>query len=322
MGFVLEQLLRGLLAPALVAGAATLAACLRSRPVATDAGRPVLGGWPGALAVAPGFLTALLLIKGFPGLWPVTVLGWLFHAALAGAALGLLEGGLLTGLRPASPLWSPWFRLGWGWGLRAVCVLLLILVTLRPKLSRWEPGQVALALVGLELLGLSLWLGLDQLRAALAGPGPGESGEPEPGAGAVVATLGLIGGSGGVLVLGGSAVLGQLAGALAAAGAPLLGAALWRPGLPLLRGAGPPLALLLGGLLLNGAFYTPDLSPAVPLLLAAAPWGGQVARLPWLRGRPGWQRAAAATAGALLLVGAAAGVALATAPADDPYAGY
>lgn len=310
--FPVLRALEGAVLPAAVSTAAVVAAAVRAGPAAPDgatapAGSPAPRGWPGALAVGPGFLAAFLLIKGWKTV-PGEVAGWLGHAAFLATALGLVEG-----------LWPARAKLRWA--LRAVAVLLVLLATLRPKLGRWEPGTIAAALLGLELLGLSFWLATDRLRAALPGPGP------DPQAGGLVAALGLaglVGASAGLLGGSGSALMGQLGGALAAASAPIALAAWWRPGLPLLRGAAPALTLLLGALVLNGAFYTGAMRTAVPLLLLLAPWGANLALLPPLRARPAWQRAAVAAAGVLLPLLIAGGVVLADALAEeeDPYAGY
>lgn len=305
--FPVLRALEGAVLPAAVSTAAVVAAGLRAGPApAPDA--PAPRGWPGALAVGPGFLAAFLLIKGWKTV-PGEVAGWLGHAALLATALGLVEG-----------LWPARAKLRWA--LRAVAVLLVLLATLRPKLGRWEPGTVAAALLGLELLGLLFWLATDRLRAALPGSGP------DPRAGGLAAALGLaglVGASAGLLGGSGSALMGQLGGALAAAAGPLALTAWWRPGLPLLRGAAPALTLLLGALVLNGAFYTGAMRTAVPLLILLAPWGANLALLPPLRARPAWQRASVAAAGLFLPLLVAGGLVLQAtlaAEAEDPYAGY
>lgn len=311
MDFVVDKLLRGVLAPA---GAGALVA------LAAGLGRPALArsAGAGALGPAPGFLLAFALIKGAPQLVPGSVIGWLPHAALAGLGLGLLEGACPT---------RPRLR----WAARALLLLLLILATLRPKLAQWEPGSGVLVVAGVLALGLASWLGQELLRSALSSGDPVQPtdrptdqhhGPATAGAGAACAQLAPLGATAAVLALGGSAILGQLGGALASAGAPLFFLLLLRPGLPLMRGAAPALTLTGLGLVLNAAFYTGDLARAVPPLLVLAPWGGLLVRLPALRARPAWQRAAVATAGALLLVIAAGVVAFLTQPPEDPYAGY
>lgn len=260
-------------------------------------------GWPAALAVSFAFLCAFHGIKGLPLPTPRESIHWVAWAAPIGLALGLCES-----LAPSH------HRVGWG--LRLAAVAFLVAMMVRRKASLWEEGgqaiPVALALGAGWLL---LFLSLDLARSALP------KAEPDPeagGAGAALAIMGVVGTSSVVLGLGGSALVAQLGGALALALGPLLVAAWWRPGRPLLRGAAGPVGAVWGALLVNAALFVPDLPGAVPVLLVVAPFGANLARVPWVRARPAWLAAGLSTLAALVPIGVAGGLVWST-MSESPY---
>jgi hypothetical protein len=216
----------------------------------------------GALAVGGGYVAGYAWVAGWPPLPPREALHRLFWVAAAAVVLGLLGFGMPRGkvlLRLLPPAL-----------LTGVAVLLL-----GPRVgSAWDGLTGAAVLGTLVAAGLVLWALSSKDGAAPAVP-------VLPVAATVLATAP-------VLVLSGSAMLGELAGVLLAALVPTL----WR------TSAAGIATVLLAGLWLAGLFTT-DLPPVCILLLAAASLTALCPRLPRLQ--PVRWRGAAVRAGLVAL---------------------
>ncbi|HKE01255.1 MAG TPA: hypothetical protein VKE69_09615, partial [Planctomycetota bacterium] len=179
-----------------------------------------------AAAVALAFAAAFVEIVGRPSFPPKESTHWLPWVAAAAVAAALLE---------PSPLL--------GKAVRAIACVAVPVVFLSRLPGSWtEPTRVvwAAALVGGTAV---VWLSLDGLARAAA---------PS----AMLAATWIVAAASAVAIgLSGSAVLGQLAGAVAAA----LGAALvlcvWKPASAVAPGVVPAVALLLPALWICGRFF-------------------------------------------------------------------
>ncbi|MHC4576133.1 MAG: hypothetical protein ACYTFD_05925 [Planctomycetota bacterium] len=243
--------------------------------------------WPVALAVGAGYATSHALARGLPALLPADATQLLFHFALAGALLGLVEA---SGRLPAAGTWI----------VRALLAGLVPWLLLR-SLTRhtWETtGEAAAWLGGLGLGLLCLW-SLLEWRA------PRLTGFPQP-----LVLLIVAGGGALALQFARSGLLGQMSGALAAALGPVVLLGMLTPGLSLRRGAVPVLVLVTAALWMSGHFFA-ELPAASALLLAATPL---------VAVRRGWVSAL------LAVVPVAVAVYLAHAAnapdPSDPYAGF
>jgi len=259
---VLTSAVLGFLVPALVAAAA-LALGWRGRQPAE--GR----GWVAALAVAAGYAAGHAAILGLPPFPPIDVTHWAFYIALAA--------GMLCGL--------PWPGGGTAGGraaLRAALALAVPLVVLWPRARHaWSLPQSALWLAGSALAIFALSAALESLvgRRGARGVPPGLT------VGTALASA--------TLLASGSALVAQLAGALAAPlGALAVGAWLWPARSAL--GAALPFASLFSTLLLLGFHYV-EMPASSALLLALFPLSPWLVELAPLRRLPGRAQSAAAT---------------------------
>jgi hypothetical protein len=264
--FIAQTLLLGALLPAVLALAPLLV--LRLRPGAGDVAQRAAG----AMALGVGFLAGYAALGGEP-LRPAEPQDWLPALALLAGAVGTLEG------LPRTPTALGWaLRLGVA-GL-AAWLLLPQWLAAKPTAWQWQLG------IGAAILGL--WAALD----ALAARRPGNWFAP------LLALTAAVGAA--VLMCASTAKFAQAAGVLAAT---LAGAALAIRGqfLPL-RGLVPGVAVLLPGLMAEGAMNTfSDVPLASFALVAAAP-------LMLVAGGRGWR---VATAAVLLPLAAAVGLAVA-----------
>jgi len=239
--------------------------------------------WPAALAVGAGYATSHALIRGAPEALPADATQLLFHFAIAGALLGIAEGLEL----PVAARW----------GARAVLSAAVPWLLLRGLAEHtWESTtEGALWYAGLGLGLFSVWAVLEWRARGLEGP-------------AQPLVFCLVAGGGALaLAAGRSGVLGQMAGALAAALAPLvLYVFLVKPARAA-RGAIPVFVLVLAALAMSGHFFA-ELPASSALLLLIAPLAA--VRRHWL-----------GAAVALVLVGAAIYLSYAANP-PDPYGGY
>lgn len=232
--------------------------------------RPLLGG----LAVLAGLVTAHLGVVGWPG-WPLgDAHHWVLLAVIGAAALGLLVDRLQP---PARPL-----------VVGAVALVVLAFFTWRllaPLAGLWDEKGVLPQLsqsawvLDAGLMMLVAWLGVD--HAARRAPAP-----------AVLAPVALaFAAAAGAVVISGSAIIGQLAGAMGVAVA-LVGVAAWRwPDVRVGHGAVGAAIVGLGLVVSYGHFYV-DMPRPVAGLLVLAPLGA----LGGLLGARTWQKVALALA--------------------------
>jgi hypothetical protein len=285
-----KDLLLGVAVPALVAAGGCASAWRAWRGADSRAAGQAFVPIVLALAYAVGHAGW----RGWPPLPALETTQWIFWLSLLAGVVGAIESG-------AS--WGPVAR----WSCRGLLVAALLGLMLRPLVAHsWSTGGAAARLVLVAAAALAAW--------ALAAALPGRT---TPSAGWLVLCVTAVGAAL-ALALSGSLALGQLAGSLAAA----LGAA-WvvslLPGGQAVPGAGIAVpALVLGGLVLSGRFYS-ELPASSALLLAAAP--GAALGLP---PRPAGARGGTVHAlvpGLLALVPAAAAVAWAwwTSPPLEPY---
>jgi len=237
--------------------------------------------WPAAVALGAGYATSHALIRGAPEALPADATQLLFHFALAGALLGVVEAKLPVAAR---------------WGARAVLAAVVPWLLLRGLAEHtWESTlEAALWYAGLGFGLFAVWSVLEWRAGKLVGPA-------QPLVFCLVA-------GGGALALaeGRSGMLGQMAGALAAALGPLVLLALLEPRRSA-RGAIPVFVLLLAALAMSGHFFA-ELPAASALLLLVAPLAA--VRRSWL-----------GAAVALVLVAVAVYLSHAANP-PDPYDGY
>lgn len=233
-------------------------------------------GWPAPVALGLGVATCSVVWRGLPAPWPVDVTERLLHIALLGAALGSVEA------RSPAPL---------RWAGRAVVCAGAAWALLLPPDPLWKLAAVAGAF-------FVAWSALEWRASRIEGYG-------------VPAVLVAVAGAGAqALGFGHSALLAQLAGALAAASGPLVAYGLVRPKLSLARGGVTAFTLVALPLWLCG-WRLADLPLESAALLAVAPLAAQ---------RRGWLGATVALAAA----GFAAYLSYAANLPDpnDPYAGY
>jgi hypothetical protein len=240
--------------------------------------------WPAAIAVGAGYATSHALARGAPEALPADSTQLLFHFALAGALLGVVEDKLPVAAR---------------WAARAVLSAAIPWLLLRGLAEHtWESTTEAVFWYAGLGLGLFLVWSLLEWRTRQV------QGVPQPLVFCLVA-----GGGAAALALGRSGVLGQMGGALSAALGPLVLLALLVPQRTA-RGAIPVFVLLLAALAMSGHFFA-ELPAASALLLFVAPLAA--VRRWWL-----------GTAVALVLVGVAIYLSYAANLPDpnDPYSGY
>jgi hypothetical protein len=267
--------------PAILAGAA-LALAWRVWRRDGDGNR---GAWGGAAGLALAYAAGHLGLVGAPPFPPVEATQWLFWLALLAGLWGAMEDRLRLLAR---------VRLGG----RVILAIVLPVALARPLVTySWGAGKGTLyvALLGIAVAALS-WI---VQRTAER-----RDGALVPALLLVVAT-----GSAGLLVMSGSALLGQLAGLLAAASGAALVLAFWRPRVSLAGGGVTVAVLLLSGLWITGFFYAEMPLPSAilaPLSLAA---GAGLAQIPAVRGRGRGQLVVISLVAASILIGAAVGFA-------------
>jgi len=232
--------------------------------------------WPAAVAVGAGYATSHALIRGAPEALPADATQLLFHFALAGALVGVVEDRLPVAAR---------------WGARAVLAGIVPWLLLRGLAEHtWESTtEAALWYAGLGLGLFLVWSVLEWRARRLEGV-------------AQPLVFCLVAGGGAVaLAAGRSGVLGQMSGALAAALGPLVLLALLMPKRTA-RGAIPVFVLLLAALAMSGHFFAELPAPSALLVFVA----------PLAAVRRHWLGAAVA----LVLVGAAIYLSHAANPPD------
>lgn len=230
------------------------------------AGRP----WVAALAVAAGYVAGHAAIIGVPPLPPIDATHWAFHVAWMAGLVAFLPGS----------------------ARRALLALGVPVIVLWPRISQaWSVGVSAAWLIGSALVLYSSAAGLESLEGRRA---------------ARCLPLGLTVGvslASVTLLLSGSALVAQLAGALAATlGALTVGTWLWPERSP--SGAVLPFLAIFSTLLLVGIHYV-EMPLASAILLVLFPLSVALVDLGALRRLPN----AAAFAGAALLGGAPAALA-------------
>jgi hypothetical protein len=245
------------------------------------------GPWWAASAVGLAYLAGHVAVAR-PAVPPADVTDRIPWLALAATALALFEAFRSPGL-PARAV---------GRSLLAVLTLWLVLgpVLAAGDLSR----EMAVTLAASAAVALLAWADLEALAAWAAG------------ADVARALLITAAGAGPALLLSGSAVLGQLGAALAAALAAAWLATRGRPP----AGAVPVAAALLTALVLEGHVYA-ALPGASALLLAAAPAGVWLTRLGPVRRLGPRAVAALGSAAVLVPVAVAVGLAVSSSPSTE-----
>ncbi|MHC5063772.1 MAG: hypothetical protein ACYTG5_07345 [Planctomycetota bacterium] len=280
MGLV-EIFLDGVLPP-LVIAAPPLA--LAWKPWRRDAGKG--GDWALILALAAAPIAASISLEGLPPLLPVKGTQWLWLCLVVAAVYGIVDDR----------------RRMTHWYLGSLLLLILtpVLILQRLMSNSWEVSE------SIEHAGLASILLLVPVlylpRILSQRPGP-----LAPIALTLIAST-----AGFVLFGGGSAVFGQLAGALAAALGLSAAVAFRNPAFALGRGALLVFSMALVGLLLCGHHFS-ELDRRVGLLVWAAPLSLVTFILPVFRKRP-----ILALLPCLLILGLAGYLG---APVPDPY-GY
>lgn len=306
---VVEQILRGVLLPAVVAGLVLLVAWRpwigpdKSKPDPTEHDQPDLAGiWGGAAAFALAYVAVHLAVGGTPGFLPTDDKQWLPYMAVLAGAAGLVEAFFYQ---------KKWLR----WLLRTAAALLTYGLVLGFMIEHhWSAGVTAMWLGALTLGTLAIIDALDSV------------GEAHPGASLPLAMVVLASGAAVTLAMTGSAMLGQIMGGLAAASGASLVLAWWQPRLRVSRGGATVFGVLYGGLLAFGYATTADIPPLAEafahnqtlatLLAAAAPlmlWIGQQRPLSRLSG---WK--AATTRALLVALPLAGALYLAANPPEEP----
>ena len=288
--FLLKLALFGALIPAVVAGAALLAAW---RPWRKQA--PVVDGfWGGALGLGLGYLAGHAGLQGLPGFPPAEATQWLVYLALAAPLLGLA-----TALREV----PAWLRLG----LQVVFSFATPTVLLHQMITHtWGVEAGAVLIVGLGTGIFLLWTVIEALSRRETGPSL-------PLALTIVAA-----GSAAVVLFSGSASLGQLGGVLAATLSVAFSVACFKPSLTLARGAVPVVVVLLSALWIIGFFFAEVQLPSA-LLLVVAPLAAWVAKVRALKDRPSWQVLLARATAVLVPVSVAVALAASTWASDSYY---
>lgn len=254
---LLKTFLLGMALPAVVSGTVFLVAWRRHTPLAG-------GIWSGAIALSIGYVAGHIGVAGVPPFPPTEAMHWFVYLALAAMVLGLLEA-----FYQKSPAWLRW-------GLRLLLAGATMWLLLRPLFEyTWGPAKGIAWMAVLSVALVAFWAQLEALS------------ERQPGVTFPLILLVVTAASGGILLVSGSALLGQLGGALTAAIAASWVVAWWTPKFSLSRGATPVVSVLLAGLWLNGYFYaeTPLMSVLLMALSPTAAWIGQAERVkrfaPW-----------------------------------------
>jgi|GEM_PF-1254952 len=261
MSFIFEQILYGVILPALmmglvlwVGGRARVGQSGESAE-ADESDKARMRRWAPPLGFGLAFGAAYLALVGMPQLLPTNAMHWLFYMALVAAGVGVIEA--YTYKKEA---------------LRLALRIILALVTFRLALGfmvaqHWENPW--------------LWLGALTLGSSAIMNVLDRAAEARPGAMLPVVMVLLGAGAAAILMLTGNARIAQMMGALSAAAAAALLIAWRRPELRLSRGAASVFGFLFSALLAYGYFTSADI-PAfndalahpqtlATLLVAAAP---------------------------------------------------
>ena len=239
---VLRLLLAAIVVPALMAGA--VAASARLLPPASRLRRII--DLP-ALAIA--YVAAHLVTAGTPSFPPVDTTQGLLYLALIVAAIGLAASG--RGAKASVA--------------RAVAVVAMLGLSLHPLIRyQWSVQASAVGVVALGVASFALWVAYDAVAARLSAPA------------VRAAWVTVFGGAALLLVLGRTALLGQLAGTIGMALAAVALAAPREAGADQGRAAFFFLVPMLHALVLNGFFYA-DVTVPSSIALAASPLAAALA---------------------------------------------
>ena len=228
-------------------------------PLAVTAGALVVGQvaerwagvsaqWSGGVGAGAAFMAAYVAVSGRPTLPPLDTTGWLFWAALGGAAWAALSAARPSKIeaRSAAPAWL----------VLSACLSRLLLA---PLVERdWSSGQAALWLGAATLALTALWGGISALAS---------SAKPVAWAGALA-----LGSAAAALSLAatGSVRYGMLGAALTAGAMAVGVTSALRPDPALQRGVAAVFGPVLGGLLVCGVAWS-SLPVASALCLALTP---------------------------------------------------
>lgn len=282
-----------ILLPAVLAGLCLLVAwrMWRRRNLAKD------GHWGGAAAIALGYFSGHLALVSWPAFPPAKAVDWLAYLAIVAGFTGI-----------AQRYWAKrWYS---AWPVRLLLSALFAVLILRGYLEHtWARTEGILWIAGLVLAMSALWDTLERLASKRTG------------ASLPLSLCMLCACAAGALGMSGSALLGQLMGALAAACGAAVVLAWWAPGLSLKSGTMAAFVPIYSGLLIQAYFYS-ELPVLSAVLLYAAPyvlWYGERRNIYFMKPTK-------AAVVRLMLVGVPLAIALwlayavmANTPADDYY---
>ncbi len=221
-------------------------------------------GWASSLAVGVGAGAGYVLIRDWPGWWPRESTAVVPFAAVLAGVVGMVC--------------ARWLR-GWIWGLvgaMGVGFGAFWLVTRNLRAYSWGTGEAVCWLAGLTFGVGMLWL----CMRGQVGRWGGRTFAVAYGLFSAV--------MGGVLVLSGSAALGQLSGGLAAGVGGVFVATCWRRGVSWADGVVTVLAVVVGVLLACGYLFA-EMDWYVGLMVLGGPLLGFVSEVAWVRGLGGWK---------------------------------
>ena len=221
------------------------------------------GHWGGAAAVALGYFAGHVLLTSWPPIPPAKAVDWLPYLALIAGAAGVTQ--RFWGTR--------WYA---AWPLSLLLSGLFAAVLLRSYLQNtWERTEGIIWIAGLSIGAVALWNTLEHLSAKRTGA-------------SLPLSLWLISAAVSVAFgMSGSALLGQLAGAVAAVFGAAVVLAWWAPGLSIAAGTPIVFAPVYMGLLVQAYFYSelPFYSAVIFCLAPFALWFGEARRVyfmtPW-----------------------------------------
>jgi len=278
-----------LLIPAILAGVLLLVSWRAWRRKSVHA----RGHWGGALAFAGAYLVAHVLLLSWPAMPPEQSAEWQAWIAVALAVIGVTQRG-----------WGDrWYA---AWPIRiAVSAALCYALLQRPIENIWGRNEIFAWLGGLTLFLTAVWFSTERIASFRGGASLPLS---------LWAWCAL---SAGTFTIAGSGVLGQLAGALAAACGAAVVLAWWAPGIRLSGGALTALVPLFFGLVLRSHFFG-ELTIWSAALLAGAPfalWFGEQRKFHF--NRP-WKSALVRTAAVAVPALIALGIEAWLKSADEP----
>lgn len=224
------------------------------------------GGWGGAIGFGLAYFTGYVLLAGWPEVPPVRAATWQACFALILAVLGLAQ---------------RWWN--WSW-FTGIPVRLVVSATFAALLLQnlleytWDRQQAFAWIGGLAVAITIIWESTERLNAQ------------RPGASVPLAYWVLFALAAITFVTAGSALLGQLSGALAAACGAALVLAWWAPRLSLAGGAATVFVPMYAGMLMQAYFFG-ELPVWSAVVMAVAPlslWLGEARRV---RFTPAWSAA-------------------------------